>query len=125
MSYVERLQQLETEEDTVISEIRERIHVKELERETAMLEVYRFQNIVVRKTQQVDQLKEAEEEARRIYRIRIAALHEEEKRDQRNQRRAGDVGLEVAIVNDEDRVVRRILQSEENPKLYLLTHLMF
>jgi hypothetical protein len=51
MDYLQRLRRLDTEENTDLADVRTRVQVLDLEMETAMYEVHRFQNIIILLTQ--------------------------------------------------------------------------
>ena len=58
MDYSQRLRRLETEKDTDLSTLRKLAQVNELEIGTAIREVHRFQNIIIKLTQEKGDLKQ-------------------------------------------------------------------
>jgi hypothetical protein len=58
MDYLQRLRRLGMEENTEFADMRARVQLIDLEIETSMHEVRRFQNLIVRLTQKKVSLKE-------------------------------------------------------------------
>jgi hypothetical protein len=59
MDYIQRLCRLDTEENTELTGLGGRVQLLDLENETAMNEVRRFQNVIVKLTQMKANLKKA------------------------------------------------------------------
>jgi hypothetical protein len=106
MDYVQRLRQLDTEETTELTDLREHGRVLDREIETAMNEVRRAQNVIVRLTQKKASLKEAEEAVHRRFKQQRDDLHEREKMELR--RRQANGKMEVELVGRGGTVARRI-----------------
>jgi hypothetical protein len=104
MDYEQRLRRLDTEETTELADLRARVNVVDREIETAMHEVRRSQNAIVRLTLRKAGMKEEEDAIHGKFKYRRDELHQQEKAELRQRQAA--IGKEVEIASAE--VARRI-----------------
>ena len=96
MDYSQRLRRLETEKDTDLTAIRELAQIKELEIGTAIREVHRFQNVIIKLTQEKDHLKRQEDAIHQRYAQQRDELHKLEMSELRERRT--NVGMQMEVV---------------------------
>jgi hypothetical protein len=99
------------EENTELTPVREGAQLIDLEIETAMHEINRLQNIIVRFTEKSTNLKEKDDAIQSRYKQRRDDLHESEKGDFRQRRQTVGTGVEL-VSQAKIAVTRRIPRAQ-------------